>query len=181
MPRPLLFKKLPGPELLSFALESGALTQSSGGKYIHDKRKSGRYCLHSSWNGSGVLRTMRPNARSTGSDKRFCTLSVDQQSTTTTSSTTPANSSSPPPGTAVTVPSSVGKLTGVTAKFRILNKFDPRSPSFRDNWNAAVKADTSYITLAQTLMQSNGNISRAVFLAEDSGLEAEWEALTLTS
>jgi hypothetical protein len=105
------------------------------------------------------------------------TFTLNQQSTTTTSSTTPATSSSPPAGTAVNVPSSVGKLTGFTAKFRILNKFDPHGTTFRKNWNAAVKKDTSYVTLANSLMQSNGTISRAIFQAEDPGLVAEGAVL----
>jgi hypothetical protein len=49
------------------------------------------------------------------------------------SGTTPANVP------AVAVPSGAGKLTAFTAKYQIVNKFDPRSTLFRSKWDPQVK------------------------------------------
>ena len=172
-----LVQKTAGPELLSLALESGALTQSSTGNTatVSGNLEGAFYTLAGMdpvcFEQCGLMRNVLGDINVTA------TFTLDQQSTTTTSSTTPATGTSPPAGTAVTVPSNVGKLTGLTAKFRILNKFDPHSTTFRNRWNAAVTNDTTYVPLANSLMQSNGTISRAIFQAEDTDLQAEGVSL----
>jgi hypothetical protein len=168
-----LVQKTGGPELLSFALESGTLTQSSTGNTstVSGNLEGVLYTLVGMdpicFEQCGLMRNVL------GDITTSATFTLNQQSTTSTSSTTPASSSSPPAGTAVTVPSATGQFTGFTAKFRILNKFDPHSATFRNNWNAAVKKDTTYFTLANSLMKSNGTISQAIFKVEDPGLDAE--------
>jgi hypothetical protein len=172
-----LVQKTGGPGLLSFALEAGALTQSSAANTstVSGNLEGALYTLVGMdpvcFEQCGLMRDVL------GDITASATFTLSQSSTNSTSSTAPATSSAPPAGTTVTVPSSVGKLTGFTAKFRILNKFDPHSTTFRNNWNAAVKKDTAYITLANSLMQSSGTISIAIFKAEDPGLDAEGQVL----
>ena len=172
-----LVQKAAGPELLSLALESGSLTQTVSGNTatISGNLEGTVYTLFGldpicfekcGWM-RGVLGDVNASA----------TFTLDQQSTTTTTSTSPASGSSPPAGTPITVPSNVGKLSGITAKFRIHNKFDPRSSEFRNNWDAAVAKDTAYSSLADALMKANGKVSSAIFKAEDSGLVSEGAAL----
>lgn len=172
-----LVQKAAGPELLSLALESGALTQSTVGNTatLSGNIEGAFYSLVGldpvCFVQCGAMRNIL------GSISASASFTLDQNSTTTTTETEPANGGIPPAGTAVTVPSNVGKLSGITAKFRLLNKFDPHSSTFRNNWNAAVQQNTDYVPLANSLMQSNGKISRAIFLAEDDGLLGEGEKL----
>ena len=41
------------------------------------------------------------------------------------------------------IPSGAGKLTAFTAKYQILNKYDPRSPAFQTKWNDQITGLTS--------------------------------------
>ena len=162
-----LVQKVAGPELLSFALETGALTQSSIGNtstlsgnlegVFYSMAGEDPVCFTS----CGFLRPILGDINATA------TFIMNQPSTTTTASTTPATSSSPPAGTSVNVPSNVGKLSGISAKFLITNKFDPHSPTFQRDWKNAVANDTVYATLAANLMKANSPLSIALFKVED--------------
>ncbi len=44
------------------------------------------------------------------------------------------------PVSSATIPSGAGKLSGITARYRVLNPFDPRTDSFKNKWKQAVKS-----------------------------------------
>jgi hypothetical protein len=175
-----LVQKAAGPELLSFALESGALTQSTTG---NTSTLSG--------NLEGILYTVAGEdpvcftsctllREFLGDINTTTTFTMDQPSTTTTTSTTPATGSSPAAGTAVSTPSSVGKLSGISAKFLILNKFDPHSATFRKNWNSAVANDKVYGNIAANLMKANATLSAELLKVEETSWPNEKKNLIST-
>jgi hypothetical protein len=172
-----LVQKASGPELFSFALESGALTQSTSGNTstLSGNLEGVFYSLAGEdpicFTSCGSLRRVLGDINATA------TFTINQPSTTTTSSTTPATNSSPPAGTSVSVPSSVGKFSGISAKFLIVNKFDPHSPAFQKNWKNAVANDKVYNTLAANLLQANSPLSLAIFKVEDPLWPDEEKAL----
>lgn len=164
-----LVQKVAGPELISFALETGALTQSStaSNATLSGNLEGVFYTLvgqdpvcFTSCDSSALRKVL-------GHINASATFTLNQQSGTTTSDTAPANGTSPPAGTAVSVPSSVGRFSGIGAKFRILNRFDPRDPRFQKKWKAAVLSDTDYDKIAIDLMKVNGPISASIEKVDD--------------
>jgi hypothetical protein len=135
-----LVSKSGGASILAMAIDAGALTNSVSGTTS---------TVSGNLEGIGSLLTgqspisLDPNHQSwlrkaAGDVGLQATFALAQPTAQTTAATQPATGSSPPAGTQINVPSSVGKLTGITAQFTIHNPFNPHSSSFRANWTAAV-------------------------------------------
>src|ERR1051326_757126 len=68
----------------------------------------------------------------------------------------------------VAIPSGAGKLTTFTAKYQILNRFDPRSPTFRSQWASRVPA------LARGAIQAATDVAKIRGeLEKDKNFQAE--------
>lgn len=134
-----LVTKAGGASLLGLAIDTGALTSSVSGATT---------TLSGNLEGIGSLLTGKapisidPTSQNTlrkiaGDVNLQATFALAQPSSVTTTATQPITGTTPPAGTKITIPSSVGKLTGITAQFTVHNPFNPHSPSFRKNWTAA--------------------------------------------
>jgi hypothetical protein len=148
-----LVSKAGGASILAMAVDSGALTQSASGT---SSTVSGNL------EGIGSLllgqapisidpRKQNWLRTAAGDVNLSATFALAQPSSQSTASTQPATGTSPPAGTQVDIPSSVGKLTGITAQFAIHNPFDPHSAAIRTRWNAAkddLKKNASSMILA---------------------------------
>ena len=131
-----LVSKNSGAAILAFAVDSGALTESVSGTTT---------TVSGNLEGIGSLLTGNSPISIDPAKQRFLrtisglinltgTFALAQPSSQTTTDTSPATGTSPSAGTEVSFPSSVGKLTGLTAQFTIYNRFDPHSAKFRQNW-----------------------------------------------
>jgi hypothetical protein len=168
-----LVEKAGTASVLAFALESGALTRSVNGNTATLsgnadgllRALTGQQVLCfdcTGANGTPILRNINLSAA----------FMINQESTSTVSTNGAANSSTPPSITGVVIPSSVGKLSGVTARYQVWNPYDPHSSKFLAAWKAAAADAKSQLTNAQQDLQSrlgvllkNGSIqSDPVFL-----------------
>jgi hypothetical protein len=136
-----LVSKPGAPAILAFALESGALIQSvSGNTGTFSGNADGLYRVLTGQQvlcfscpgamGSPILRSLNLSA----------TFLIDQHSSSAISTTGTANASTPTEVTSVTIPTSTGKLSSITARYQLRNPFDPRDPKFREAWNRAVNS-----------------------------------------
>lgn len=66
------------------------------------------------------------------------TFALAQSSSTVTPTSGQASGTSTTNVASVAIPSGAGKLTAFTAKYQILNRFDPRSPTFQSQWRPKV-------------------------------------------
>jgi hypothetical protein len=144
-----LVEKAGVPAILAFALESGALTRTVNGNAATLsgnmdgllRALTGREVL--CFDCSGAFGT--PFLRDLGISASFL---INQQNTTAVPTAGPANPSTPSAVTSVNIPSSVGKLSSISARYQIWNKYDPHSAEFRKAWDAAIKESTDEINKA---------------------------------
>lgn len=133
-----LVSKTGGASILAMAVDSGALTKSASGTTS---------TVSGNLEGIGSLLvgqapiSIDPNdknrLRKIASDINLsATFALAQPSSQSTAATQPATGTSPPAGTQVSIPSSVGKLTGITAQFAIHNTFNPHSAAMKSRWEA---------------------------------------------
>ncbi len=170
-----LIEKAGGSELIALALDAGALTKTVSGTTA---------TLSGNLDGiSSFLVDQDPLAYLSGRQSSWKKLAgqvnlsasfeLNQQSSDATTDTQPATSTAPPAGTSVNIPSSVGRLSSVTAKFAFLNPFDPHSTKFRKRWAAAV-AD-SVDSLGKGINDLESAIQPIqVSLSKDSKFESDW-------
>lgn len=148
-----LVEKAGTAAVLAFALESGALTRSVNGN-----------TATLSGNADGLLRALTgqqvlcfdcKGAMGTAVLRNInlsAAFMINQESTSTVSTSGAANSSTPPSIGAVVIPSSVGKLSGLKARYQLWNPYDPHSSKFLAAWQAAVvKAKDQLNNQAQDL------------------------------
>jgi hypothetical protein len=165
-----LVSKAGGSSILAFAVDAGALTQSvsgttstvSGNLEGIGSLLSGQSAISIDPNHESALR------KAAGDVNLMATFALDQPSSQTTTSTQPVTGSTPPAGTQVNIPSSVGKLTGITAQFTIHNPFNPHSAAFRSNWTAAVPQMQS---AANTVLQAASPVVTAL---DCTACQADW-------
>jgi hypothetical protein len=67
------------------------------------------------------------------------TLDLAAQNNKTVATTGQASGTTPTPVANATIPTGAGKLSGITARYRILNPFDPRSDAFKTKWKQSVR------------------------------------------
>jgi hypothetical protein len=173
-----LVSKAGSAELLSLALDAGALTQSVKGT-----------TATLGMNGDQIFRLI------TGSDPD-CTVTCNslgwlenkvlnpinitsiinlaQQSTTTTPTTGQASGTSPVPVGGAAIPTGAAKLAGISAKYQLMNKFDPRSEKFKTAWKKQV---TSLAGNVKTIGDDTDAVSKALLAHKPfSNTQAEQEA-----
>ena len=165
-----LVSKNAGAAILAFAVDSGALTESVSGTTT---------TVSGNLEGIGSLLTgkspisINPAKQSpwrtiAGTINLTGTFALAQPSAQTTTDTQPATGTSPSTGTEVSFPSSVGKLTGLTAQFNIHNRFDPHSATFRKNWEAN---KPSLNAAAPEILKASSTVMLAL---ECAACKAEW-------
>lgn len=148
-----LVEKAGTAAVVAFALESGALTRSVNGN-----------TATLSGNADGLLRALTgqqvlcfdcKGAMGTAVLRNInlsASFMINQGSTSTVSTSGAANSSTPSSITTVDIPSSVGKLSGLKARYQLWNPYDPHSSKFLAAWQAAaVKAKDQINNQAQDL------------------------------
>lgn len=151
-----LVEKAGTASILAFALESGALTRSVSGN-----------TATLSGNADGLLRALTgqqvlcfdcAGAKGTTVLRNInlsAAFMINQQSTSMVSTSGPANSSTSSAINGVVIPSSVGKLSGVTARYQLWNPYDPRSSQFLAAWQAAAAKAKDQLTKIQQDLQGN--------------------------
>jgi len=136
-----LVSKNGGTAILALAVDSGALTSSVNGTAT---TISGNLEGLGSFLAGKSPISIDPTHRNklwtiAGRVNVNATFELAQPSTQSTTSTQPATGTSPSAGTQVTIPSSVGKLTGITMQYAMRNPFNPHSATFQSNWEAMKK------------------------------------------
>jgi hypothetical protein len=149
-----LVSKAGSSELLSLALDTGVLTRSVNGATATLSTNADQVfrlitgsdpdctvtCNGSGWLQNRVLNTTNISA----------SLDLAQQSSTNTPTSGQASGTTPTQVSSAAIPTGVGKLSGITARYELLNNFDPRSTAFRKKWQDAVaahKVDAAALTL----------------------------------
>jgi len=146
-------------ELLSLALDTGAVTQSVNGTTATLSTNADQLfrlvtgsdpdctvtCNSLGWFENRVLNPLNISA----------SLDLSQQGSTTTATSGQASGTSPTQVTQAAIPTGAGKLSGITARYEALNRFDPRSDKFKSAWAqqvtslkkpvAAITADTDAV------------------------------------
>jgi hypothetical protein len=143
--------------IFALALESGALTRSVSGntatlsgnadglvRALTGQQVLCFVCASKGALGTKVLQNVNLSAA----------FLVDQQSSSSTSTSGAANPSTPASVTSVVLPTSVGKLSGITARYEVWNPYDPHSAKFLAAWNKAVADAKTQITSQATSFQA---------------------------
>lgn len=139
-------------ELLSLAVQVGALTQTiSGNTATLQGNADGVYkalfkapvvCFNCT--GTPILKNINFSAA----------FDLSQQTSKTVTTSGPANPSTPPVGT-VQLPQSSRQLSSFTARYDIYNPLDPRSKQFKTAWVTAYKNhQADFLTAAKALLNS---------------------------
>jgi hypothetical protein len=140
-----LVSKSGSSDLISLAIDAGALTQTVNGttatlgtnadelfrvvtnhnpdclEYVN--------CSSLGWFDDSVLDKLSLSAG----------LSLAQQSSTTTSTSGQASGSTSTAVGSVQIPSGAGRLSNISAKYAVRNKFDPKQATFQSKWMDAIK------------------------------------------
>ena len=142
-----LVNKAGSATLLSIALDGGALTRSVNGatttvttnadQLFRAITRSQPDCLVNSISDYWIERKILNLTNISAS------FALSQQSSTAVPTSGQASGTTPTPVDSVSVFSGAGKLSGLTVKFQVLNKFDPRSTAFRKTWNDEIKKNTT--------------------------------------
>lgn len=152
-----LVEKAGATSLLALAVDAGALSQSQSGTattlsgnlygmYAAFATPANAICRPKDTTGS--CSRFGNVARSTSLSATFNLAQASSQTTTTTQSAT--SSGTVPTGTAVNVPTTVGKLSSISAKYSFWNRFNPTSTKFRDRWNNEIAGQAKEINAAVT-------------------------------
>lgn len=143
-----LVEKAGTPAIIAFALESGALTRSvSGNTATLTANADG---LVRALTGQQVLCFECATASKTLGTKVLQNVNlsaaflIDQQSSSTLTTSGTANASTPSVSSVV-LPTTVGKLSSVTARYELWNPYDPHSSKFLSAWNTAVNGAKTQI------------------------------------
>jgi hypothetical protein len=137
-----LVSKPGSADLLSLALDAGVLTRSVNGTTTTLSTNADQVFRLITGNDPDCTVTCKSLG---GFENRVlnplnvsATLDVSQTGTQAVPTTGQASGTTPTPVSSATIPSGAGKLTGIVAKYRLLNQFDPRTDAFKDHWKTAV-------------------------------------------
>ena len=146
---------LPGSaELLGLALDAGILTRSVNGTTATLSTNGDQIfrlitgsdpdctvtCNSMGWFEDKILNPINISASIDLAQQNSETVATSGQASGTT--TTTVNSAA--------IPTGAGKLSGITARYQFMNKFDPRSTAFKEKWKQAVAA-SNLKSVANTL------------------------------
>jgi hypothetical protein len=149
-----LVTKAGSAALLGMALDTGALTRSVNGATATVSANSDElYRVISGTHPDCVI-----NCKESGFESHFlnwlnlsASFALAQSSSTTTSTSGQASGTTSTSVSSVAIPTGAGKLSAFTAKFQLINKYDPRSSAFLGNWSNQVT------TLAPTAISAEGD------------------------
>ena len=155
-----LVSKAGSAELLSLALNTGAVTESVNGTTATLTTNGDQIfrlvtgnnpdctvtCNNLGWFENHVLNPLNLSGN----------LDLAQQSSTTTATSGQASGTTATSVSQAAIPTGAGKLSGITARYQFLNRFDPRSAKFKSAWAsqvtslkknlAAITADTNAVS-----------------------------------
>jgi hypothetical protein len=145
-----LVSKAGASDLLSLALDAGALTRSINGStatingnldgIFRAVTNYSPLCVYPcpsfannglQWIDTHLLQPVNVSV----------VTALAQQTSTTAPAAGQASGTTPTPLNNVTIPTSAGKITNVLARYQILNKYDPHSAKFKQKWEDAKKQD----------------------------------------
>jgi hypothetical protein len=138
-----LVSKAGSAELLSLALDTGVLTQSVNGTtatFTTNADQVFRLITNHdpdctvTCGSQGGLQTFETAVLSNVTVA--ATVDLAQQNSTTVATSGQASGTTPTPVNTAAIPTGAGKISGVTARYQLLNKFDPRSDAFKKAWSA---------------------------------------------
>jgi hypothetical protein len=179
-----LVSKAGSSDLLSLALDAGALTRSVNGStattngnldgMVRALTGYSPLCVYPCPElGSKSLRwvdnhLLQPVTVSVAT-------AVAQQSSSTAPAAGQASGTPATPLSSVAVPTSAGKLTSVVARYQILNKYDPHSASFTQKWkdakkrenltSALIKADDSILAVRDLVLKTATPLDREAIIS----------------
>lgn len=137
-----LVSKAGSSELLSFALDTGAVTRTVNGTTATVSTTADQ--LFRTITGYQPLCIATCTYKSAFESRVLVPLSISsnfdltQRSSTSVSTSGQASGSSTTGVSAATVPTGVGRLSALTARYEIRNQFNARSPEFQKNWQKAI-------------------------------------------
>ena len=153
-----LVSKAGSAELLSLAVDTGAVTESVKGTTATLSTNADQIfrlltgsdpdctvtCENRDWFENKVLNKTNVSA----------SLNLAQQGSTTAATSGQASGSSTTPVASAAIPTGAGKLAGIIARYQLMNKFDSRSDDFKRKWLQAIaksslKSDTKTLNDAQ--------------------------------
>jgi hypothetical protein len=134
--------------LLSLALDTGALTRSINGTTATLNANADEIfrvitrnmpdcilnCGDVGWFENKILNQTNISA----------SFALAQQNSTTTATTGQASGTTPIQVTNVAIPTGAGRLSGITVRYQLMNKFDPRTSEFQQKWTMAVANSQSF-------------------------------------
>jgi hypothetical protein len=160
-----LVSKAGSSELLSMALNTGALTESVNGTTATLNTNADQVFRLITGNDPDCTVTCKGVGRFESyvlnPTNISASLDLAQQSTKTAATTGQASGATSTPVNSATIPTGVGKLSGITARYQLLNKFDPRSTAFKTKWQNAVSANKVGVA-AVTLMGATNSVMKLV-------------------
>jgi hypothetical protein len=161
-------------ELLSLALDTGALTQSINGTTATLGTNADQVfrlitgsdpdctatCNSLGWFENKVLNPTNFSA----------SFDLAQQSSKTTATSGQASGTTPTQVGNVALPTGAGRFSALTARYELLNRFDPRSVAFQQRWKSAVKKSET-LKAALTSLGSATDQVRKVVVARATPLD----------
>jgi hypothetical protein len=160
-----LVSKAGSSELLSLALDTGALTESVNGTTATLNTNADQVFRLITGNdpdctvtctGVGRFESYVLNPLNISAS-----LDLAQQSTKTTATTGQASGTTSTSVSSAMIPTGAGKLSGITVRYQLLNKFDPRSTAFKTKWHNAVSTNNVDVA-AVTLMGATNSVMKLV-------------------
>jgi hypothetical protein len=172
-----LVSKAGSAELLSLALDSGALTQSVNGttttlstnadqlfRLVTDSDPDCTVTCSGGWFEDKIL----------SPTTILATLNLAQPSSKNVMTSGQASGTNATPVGSATLPTSVGTLSGITARYEILNKFDPRTEEFKTAWYNAV--DTGTLPTVNKVLGDRTDAVRKILNAKATPLDDDRRA-----
>jgi len=204
-----LVAKAGSAELLALAVDTGALTQSVNGSTATLTANADEiFRLITGYQPDCLMNCGKNGAPSRAFERDVlnplnftATMALAQASTETTATSGQASGTTNVGVTTAAIPTGAGKLTAFTAKYQILNKFDPRSKEFRAAWqkeipnfvpvaadlNSAVQALYTQLQTDPTFKAAQSDAAYQSTLLKDAladpsgkALVADWQKLWTT-
>jgi hypothetical protein len=145
-----LVTKAGSAELLSLALDTGALTRSVNGSTATLSTNTDQlFRLLTGYNPDCLINCGKNGGAVGGFEADVLnrlniagSFSLAQSSTSTTATSGQASGTMPAAVAMIAIPTGAGRLTAVTAKYEILNKYDPRNAAFLAGWKNQISTLT---------------------------------------
>jgi len=169
-----LVSKPGSSELLSFALDAGALTRAVNGTTATLSTTADQLfrtitnyeplCIATcSYKGGFETKVLIPLSIAASFD-------LSQRNTTTVSTSGPASGSSATAVNMASIPTGIGKLSVLTARYEIRNEFNARSPAFQKHWQDAITKELTELLYSAS---ASGDAVRQILQSKATPLDRE--------